>query len=280
LWKNNPVGIVNPEIEAIAPLTEEPLIVSVGTGTVKEKGVLVPPAVHRGWKHVSLLRGWQAFKQKLDSERLGQDFNNQRRLASEEDYYRFNITWDGREPGLDEVCEMPVIRVKAEEQFSNSTEMDVLAFRFIASHFHFELETEPKKRGSQYFGVGHILCDLKRNHPAYRALIDRLSEGEARFYVDDNLVPGRIGDCSFLDKKGDFRKSVEFERVTGKLSIRLELIGIQSQDISGSPFSIEKRIEAQKLNAYFGQASHRKRKRLDHIRLNGKRRRRNNHSSR
>jgi hypothetical protein len=39
LWKTNPVGLVNPEIEAIAPLTEEPLIVSVGTGSTEEKDI-------------------------------------------------------------------------------------------------------------------------------------------------------------------------------------------------------------------------------------------------
>jgi hypothetical protein len=272
VWKNNPAGLINPEIEAIAPLTEEPLIVSVGTGSVEELDVPDTSAPRRGWKDSFIPRHYRAYVESMNSNRQGQDFNNQRRLASGENYYRFDVKWEGREPGLDQVCQMPLVKAKAEEQFSNSKEMDVLADRFKASLFQFELEAEPRKRGGEQLGTGHILCDLKRNHPAYGALLDQLSQGKARFYVDGNLIPGRIGDRSFLNLDGDFRKRVEFESVTGKLSISLKISGRQPQDISGSPFSIEKRIEAQSLNAYFGQASHRKRKWLGHSDVTAKKR--------
>jgi len=93
------------------------------------------------------------------------------------------------------------------------------------------------------------------------------------FYVNGELISGRIGDRSFVDMDGNFRKRVEFKGVNGKLSISLEIGVHRRQDISGSPFSIEKRIEAQGLDAYFGQASHRKRKRLDHGELTARKRR-------
>jgi hypothetical protein len=44
------VGLVNPEIEAIAPLTEEPLIVSVGTGSTEEKDIPSTASGSRGRK--------------------------------------------------------------------------------------------------------------------------------------------------------------------------------------------------------------------------------------
>lgn len=272
-WKNNPVALANPEIEAIAPLTEEPLIVSVGTGTAEENDVPDTSAPRGGWKDNCLVRNFRAYKQSMNGKRLGQDFNNQRRLASKETYFRFDVKFDGGEPPLDQVSEMPRIEAKAHEQFSHCEEVDVLADWLVASQFQFELEAKPKKVGGQYFGAGHILCDLKRNHPAYKPLLDRLSGCMAGFYVNGELTSGRIGDRSFVDMDGNFRKRVEFKGVNGKLSISLEIGVYGRQDISGSPFSIEKRIKAQGLDAYFGQASHRKRKRLDHSELTARKRR-------
>jgi hypothetical protein len=268
------VDLVNPEIESIAPLTEEPLIVSVGTGSTEENDVPNTSSGSRGRKDGCLVRLARAGYNFLNGKRSGQDFKNQRRMAPETDYFRFDVNFRGREPRLDQVCQIPNVKAIAREQFSDSKDIDNLAYRFIVSHFHFELDAMPKKRGGQYLGIGHILCDLKRSHPAYRALLDRLSLGAARFYVNDELIAGKIEDHSSVDMDGNFRKRVEFESVNGKLSIALGTSVWQPLDISGSPFSIEKRIEDQKLDAYFGQASHKKRKRPDQGVLPANRRRR------
>jgi hypothetical protein len=267
------VALVNPEIEAIAPLTEEPLIVSVGTGSTEEKDVPDKPSPRRGWKTGFIFRNISAYIESMNSKRLGQDFNNQRRMAPKENYYRFDINFPGRMPSLDNVYQIPGIKAEAIKQFSDSKDIDILAYRFITSHFQFELEAMPKEVSGQYFGAGHILCDLKRSHPAYRALLDRLSLSAARFYMNGEVISGKIDDRSFVDTDGNFRKRVEFESINGKLSITMGTSEWEPLHISGSPFSIEKRIRDQNLDAYFGQASHRKRKRLDQSVLPAKKRR-------
>jgi hypothetical protein len=159
-------------------------------------------------------------------------------MAPETNYFRFDVNFPGREPGLNQVCQIPNVKAIAREQFSDSEDIDNLAYRFIASYFHLELEAIPKKRGGQYFGVGHILGDFKRSHPAYRALLDRLSQGAARFYVNDELIPGKMEDRSCVDIDGNFRKRVEFESVNGKSSIALGIREWQPLNISGSPYGL------------------------------------------
>jgi hypothetical protein len=267
------VALVNPEIEAIAPLTEEPLIVSVGTGSIEEKDVPDKSAPRKSWKDGFVFRNISAYIESMNSKRLGQDYNNQRRMAPKENYYRFDINFPGRMPSLDNVYQIPAIKVEARKQFSDSEDIDVLAYRFITSHFQFELEAVPKEVSGQYFGAGHILCELKRCHPAYGALIKRLAVGAARFYMNGDVVCGKIDDRSFVDIDGNFRKRIEFKSINGKLSITMETNEWEPLHVSGSPFSIEKRIKDQNLDAYFGQASHRKRKRLDQGVLPAKKRR-------
>ena len=279
------MALVNPEIEAIAPLTGEPLIVSVGTGSTEEEDV--PDTTEgkdgpdksgprKGWKVGFVIRNLSAYLESMNGKRLGQDYNNQRRMAPKEDYYRFDVNFPGRMPGLDNVDQIPWIKAEAHKQFSDSENIDILAYRFITSHFQFELGTMPKKVSGQYFGAGHILCDLKRSHPAYRALMNRLSLGAARFYMNGEVVSGKIDDHSFVDVDGNFRKRVEFESINGKLSITMETSEWEPLHVSGSPFSIEKRIRDQNLDAYFGQASHKKRKRLEQGMLPAKKRRSTN----
>ena len=43
------------------------------------------------------------------------------------------------------------------------------------------------------------------------------------FYVNGELISSKIGDRSFVDMDGNFRKRVEFKGVNGKLSIILEM---------------------------------------------------------
>ena len=70
-----------------------------------------------------------------------------------------------------------------------------------------------------------------------------------------------IEDCFFVGKNGSFCKRIELIKITEmKLSVCPKLGGFQVQNISGSLFSINKRVEVQNLDAYFDQANHGKRK--------------------
>ena len=85
-------------------------------------------------------------------------------------------------------------------------------------------------------------------------------------------VPGNIRDPSFWDADGNFQKRIPF-KVSGEISISLKEEGSREYPISGAPFTVEKLVAAQGLNAHFGTADHkRKREYTDESRGETKRR--------
>jgi hypothetical protein len=90
----------------------------------------------------------------------------------------------------------------------------------------------------------------------------QLANRSAAFYLGDCPIPGRIGDNSFLDANGNFRKRVELD-VLDRFTISLKQGSSDVCNISGSPYSIERLVLAQGLEAHFGTANHRKRKATD-----------------
>lgn len=99
----------------------------------------------------------------------------------------------------------------ARKQFSQSAEIDILARCLVATYFRFELQSKPKKLKGKYYGSDHILCRWPRKSPALGALLAQLSKSMARFVIDDRWIPEMVGDRSFFDEDGMFRKRVNFE---------------------------------------------------------------------
>lgn len=256
MWKNNPSSIIDSEIGVIDPLAYEPLVVSVGTGTPKEPDEPETSGPRGIWKDGFIPRLYRALMASMRAK-------SHPHLGDQ----RFDISFDGSEPALDDVSAMPEMATSAQEQFASSTELDSLACHLLVSHFYFELESIPRRAGSQCYGVGHILCDLKSNHPAYKILLGRLSAESARFYLDSRPIPGDITDRTFKGRDGNFDKRVEFESIGEELRITLKVGSFQPQNISGSPVRISQRVMAQNLDAYFGQCNHRKRKLSTNINL-------------
>lgn len=263
-WTNNPVDIALWEIPVVWPLIKKPhLIVSLGTGSPKQHGGAPTAIGSRGiWRDGFLIRSYRAFMKLLSGRKTAEAFKNGRRMDLKGRYYRFDTEFDGREPGLDETSKMQEIAAKAREEFRKSAEVDIVARCIIASYFHFELESKPKRVCGKYSGSGYILCRLPQTSPAFEVLLGQLSKGTARFFLDGHPIPGRIEDRSFIDKQGNFRKRVEFE-VRDKMAILLKEGDSQSQHISGSPFSIDDLIDSQGFTDDFGRADHRKRRQPD-----------------
>jgi hypothetical protein len=69
-----------------------------------------------------------------------------------------------------------------------------------------------------------------------------LSENVTRFFLNEHSIPDRIEDRSFIDKKGIFRKRIEFE-IKDKISIFLKEGISQPQYINGFPFLIDDLID-------------------------------------
>lgn len=64
---------------------------------------------------------------------------------------------------------------------------------------------------------------------------------------------------SIFDKDGNFRRQIELN-TTDRFTISLKQGSSEPCNISGSPFSVGKLIQAQGLDASFGRPDHRKRK--------------------
>jgi hypothetical protein len=122
-----------------------------------------------------------------------------------------------------------------------------------------------------YTGVGSIFCTIRQNDPAFKPLLDQLSN--ATFHLDSCLIPGEIGDRSFIGKDENFRKRVELS-LSGRFTISLKQGDSEPCNISGSPYSVERLISAQGIDAHFGRADHSKRKRSGDGDLPARKRRR------
>jgi len=73
----------------------------------------------------------------------------------------------------------------------------------------------------KFVAVGHIQCSERRRNSAFSLLLHRLSDRSATFYLDDYPIPGSLGDSSFLDADGNFRKRVELG-VSDKFTVCLK----------------------------------------------------------
>lgn len=235
------------------PLVDEPdFVVSLGTGEPKNDDISTG-RIPRTWKSKALPRLYRLFWEKMRDKKLRQAFQSNPR------YHRLDIEFDNAEPRLDDANTMAELRSKVQADSSLSQAVDSVARRMLTSLFYFELESIPERKDGKFLVIGHIQCSLRRNSPAFPLFLRRLSDCSAIFYVDEHPIPGRFGDTSFLDRDGNFRKRVELG-VLEKFSISLKQGRSDPCNISGSPYSMQRLIMAQGLDACLGTPYHRKRK--------------------
>ncbi|KIV94149.1 hypothetical protein PV10_05287 [Exophiala mesophila] len=260
LWRNNPVDLALWEIPVVWPLIRRPnVVVSLGTGS---SGPRVPTShssrLRAIWREGFLPRSYRAFMELINGKKIAQAFKNGRRAELDGRYFRFDVELD-REVDLDDTGRMHELATKAREQFCRSEDVDVVARCLVATRFYFELDSKPKKIKGKYSGSGHIFCRLPRNSPELEVLLEQLSKRAARFIVNGHGLPGSVGDRSFIDHQGTFRKRVEFE-TKDTLSVLLQEGLADPQHISGSPYAVHDLMDMQGLNNDFGTPDHRKRK--------------------
>ncbi|OQU97158.1 hypothetical protein CLAIMM_03134 [Cladophialophora immunda] len=273
LWRNNPVDLALWEIPVVWPLIRRPnVVVSLGTGS---PGPRVPTShssrLRAIWREGFLPRSYRAFMELINGQKIAQAFKNGRRAELDGRYFRFDVELD-REVDLDDTSGMRGLATKAREQFCRSEDVDVVARCLVATRFYFELESKPKKIKGKYCGSGHIFCCLPRNSPGLEMLLEQLSRRAARFIVNGHWTPGSVGDRSFIDHHGTFRKRVEFE-TKDTLSVLLQEGPADPQHISGSPYAVPDLMDVQGLNNDFGTPDHRKRKEREETEDEGEKRR-------
>jgi hypothetical protein len=183
-----------------------------------------------------------------------------------EPYFRFDVEFDGYEPSLDDTTKMKQLRDYTRWAISKSPEEDRLVRCMFAKCFLFELESDSKRgENGQFICTRHIICRLRASDKALKVLLGQLEVKSAKFLLYGRPIVAPTASGSFLDRDGNFYIRVHFEVFDRKSPISVQLQEGQSEpsNISGSPFSIERLVANQGLDACFGRADHLKRKRVD-----------------
>ena len=261
---NNPASIALQEAAALFPIVPEPsLVVSLGTGSAR----INQPDTSESrsfWRDSFLLRVFRAIWQSGNSKRAWQQLLSHRKVGKTGEFFRFDVQFDGPEPSLDDVDVMQEIGDIARETILDSPALDRLVLHIRAELFFFELNPlRPFQLvNGTYECTGRVVCRLRAGAPEFDSFMAQLDQSAAVFLVGDTVLPGTFQDRYAKQEDGNFSKEI-----TLRTSARSTLFTISLREsdtpypISGAPFTLQWLIEAQGLEARFGTADHRKRKR-------------------
>ncbi|KAM7210074.1 patatin-like phospholipase-like protein [Rhypophila decipiens] len=259
---NNPLTIALSELHAVYPTISTPqYLINLGTGTARSPDGPQEDKALSVFGNNFIVRLFRSYMSLLRGRRPWEEFRrSMKRSPTTDRCFRLDLTFEGPEPKLDDIKIIPELKdmVRADEALSLA--IDEISRCIIASLFYFELDSIPEKRNGEFWGVGRIFCFRRRSDPALAALATKLSRLSARFIINGAKVPGEISDPSFWDEDGNFQKRICF-KTSGEILISLREEGFREYPISGAPFSVDKLVKTQGLNAHFGAADHRKRKR-------------------
>jgi hypothetical protein len=248
---------VRSEALALFPHCEEPdFVVSLGIGEPASSNYDVSMEDRR--KHGMVSRAGHLIWEKLRDKAV-----RRASCMAKSASYRLDIEFDGDEPRLDDTTSITQLVSKVQSDTSLRPKIDAVARCMVASLFYFSLDSPPRMCNSnEYMLTGQIRCSLWRSESALKALLTKLASGRGRFMVNGSPIGDVVTDGSFLEKDGNFRICVSIKTLD-RLAITLEAGGAEACNVSGSPFSVQKLVAAQGLDAPFGRPDHRKRKRSD-----------------
>ncbi|KAH7012191.1 acyl transferase/acyl hydrolase/lysophospholipase, partial [Microdochium trichocladiopsis] len=261
LLYNNPASVAIREVAAMFPTARKPsTLVSLGTGSSHTPGDhAIQPK--RFWNDWFVLRGFRALMQSGSSERAWQQLESHWNICRSGKMFRFDVDFQQTEPPLDDVDSMKEIAVMANQTILRAPHLKEAACSIRAELFLFELDecTPFLVEGGLYKCQGKIICRLDPRVRASHELLRQLYRSNAKLSVN-----GVEFELSFLTKS-DLTDGRTFMRVEFTLSSRLDKVQMvlqeQSHDshISGSPFTLQRLLDQQNLEHWFGNHNHRKR---------------------
>jgi hypothetical protein len=259
--QNNPLTIALSELHAIHPNVSAPqFLINLGTGSMRSPDRVQERHTLGIFGDNFIMRLFRSYMSLLRGRRPWEDFRRSIKKSSTTDrFFRLDVTFEGPEPELDNVKIIPELKGMVRADKALSCAIDEISRCIVASLFYFELESIPEHKNGVFSGLGYLLCFCRKSDPALEALVEKLSRTSATFIVNGSRLPCDLRDPSFWDTDGNFRKRIAFT-TSEEILISLKLEGYQEYSISGAPFTIDKLVSAQGLNAHFGTVDHKKRK--------------------
>ncbi|KAL1591536.1 hypothetical protein SLS60_011928 [Paraconiothyrium brasiliense] len=166
-------------------------------------------------------------------------------------YHRLDLKMDSAEPRLDDVSSIAALKERIVSDLSSRLPIKRIAHCAIATLFIFKLDDVPSQYDGPYRGHGRILCRLDPREPALAILLERLLASRSSFYLDEKpLGCGPSPPDDVFEIKVKLALNCDF-------SIVLKQADGGPCHISGSPFSVRRLAEEQKMHAPFGTSEHR-----------------------
>lgn len=204
------------------------------------------------WKNGDCNAAWG---QLLDQQKLGEKCN----------FFRFDVEYDTAQPALDDVESMDSIGCAAQAAALGSPTMELLAKRARAELFIFELDLSqpPRLVAGAFECVGIVLCRLRARTVEFEEFMRQLQQSSASVKCQGRVVTDSFQPATADSGRHNFSAAFTFRVPTRQhqFEITLDESSSLSVNISGSPFTLEKLIEQQRIGAVFGTSDHRKRPR-------------------
>ncbi|KPM41094.1 hypothetical protein AK830_g5493 [Neonectria ditissima] len=249
--ENNPIIVALSEFTAMHGDDKPDLVLNIGTGTSPNVPLQdrKPRFIKDSWP-VRLKRGYMELIQGKKT------WNDARRVSprtrGHSGQYRLDVTLN-HPPSLDDTTTMSTLLSLVRPDTVTLKAVPEIAFHLFATLFYFELDSLPKRLGSNFRVTGRILCIRKGEDEALPNILKRLRK--ATMFINGKSISSTID----TDAHGNIRQTVDI--TTGK-SILIELKERGSKDafpLSGSPYSVPKLVACGLTMAVFRSRTHKKR---------------------
>ena len=172
------------------------------------------------------------------------------------DHFRLNLLFDGEEPALDDVEQMPDLRRQVHAQLNAHNDCHAIARALWAAQFCFELDRVPEYRLGTFRCHGAILC---RNLSSATLVCHLQTKFPAALFtlnmLDRESVLGGISTEHCCGHCGFFRAAVAFDvrHRDEPVHIFLKFNKLFRRNINGFPHPISWFEKQQELNYVFGR---------------------------
>ncbi|KAL0929611.1 uncharacterized protein CTRU02_215510 [Colletotrichum truncatum] len=266
LVANNPSSIALQEAAALYPNAPDPsILVSLGTGSSAQCNESHVSESRWPWRDCFPIRLFRALWNLGSTRRTWQQVITHKKVGHAGEFFCFDVEFAGEEPPLDDLSCLEDDDENDRGTIIGLPELERLVLCMRAELFVFELCPVRPFRfvNGEYECLGYIRCRLEAGSDTLHEFMSQLGQSFASFRVGDRALAGGFPKHPLLDDDGKFCKEVRFRVASREQPVGISLWESSREgcSISGSPFNLQRLVREQKLDASFGTADHRKRRR-------------------